>query len=150
MVFVFNRPNERAIDELEYPAMIRGIQDAYAEKSLMVTPAPEWQLGEYHLYSSMEEFDDIFETPEQEDFEPEAWEKLIREAEDFTVTDTSFLFVVLGSGVNWLTSIIKNGVNVRGGAKTNLVEVTFDSVNPQFTAEIANSLVDAYIEQGLV
>jgi capsular exopolysaccharide synthesis family protein len=50
----------------------------------------------------------------------------------------------------WLTSIIKGGVNVRGGAKTNLVEVTFDSVNPQFAAEIANSLVDAYIEQGLV
>jgi hypothetical protein len=98
VVFVFNRLNERAVDELEYPATVRGIQQAYAEKSLMVTPSPEWQLGEYHLYASMDEFDDIFEIPEQEDFEPEAWEKLLREAEDYTVTNTSFLFVVLGSG----------------------------------------------------
>lgn len=49
----------------------------------------------------------------------------------------------------WLTSIIKNGVSVRGGDKTNLVEVTFNSINPQFAAEIANALVAAYIEQGL-
>lgn len=49
----------------------------------------------------------------------------------------------------WLTSIIKGGVNVRGGEKTNLVEVTFNSVNPEFAAEIANALVEAYIEQGL-
>ena len=49
----------------------------------------------------------------------------------------------------WLTSIIKNGVTVRGGEKSNLVDVTFNSMNPQFAAEIANSLVSAYIEQGL-
>lgn len=50
---------------------------------------------------------------------------------------------------SWLTSIIKNGVNVNGGDKTNLIQVTFNSVNPEFAAEIANALVDAYIEQGL-
>ncbi|NND81201.1 MAG: polysaccharide biosynthesis tyrosine autokinase [Gammaproteobacteria bacterium] len=49
----------------------------------------------------------------------------------------------------WLTTIIQNGVNVTGGEKTNLVRVTFRSTNPVFAAEIANSLVDAYIEQGL-
>ena len=49
----------------------------------------------------------------------------------------------------WLTSIIQSGVNVTGGSKTNLVHVTFRSTNPGFAAEIANALVDAYIEQGL-
>ena len=49
----------------------------------------------------------------------------------------------------WLTSIIKNGVNVSGGDKTNLVEVKFNSINPDFAAEIANGLVAAYIEEGL-
>lgn len=49
----------------------------------------------------------------------------------------------------WLTSIIKGGVSVSGGEKTNLVQVTFRSTNPYFAAEIANALVDAYIEQGL-
>ncbi len=49
----------------------------------------------------------------------------------------------------WLTSIIQSGVNVSGGEKTNLVGVTFNSTSPAFSAEIANALVDAYIEQGL-
>ena len=49
----------------------------------------------------------------------------------------------------WLTSVIKNGVNVSGGEKTNLVHVTFNSVNPIFAADIANALVEAYIDQGL-
>lgn len=49
----------------------------------------------------------------------------------------------------WLTAIIQGGVNVSGGEKTNLVQVTFNSVNPEFAAKIANALVNAYIEQGL-
>ena len=49
----------------------------------------------------------------------------------------------------WLTAIIQGGVQVSGGEKTNLVQVTFRSTGPEFAAEIANALVDAYIEQGL-
>jgi len=49
----------------------------------------------------------------------------------------------------WLTGIVQSGVSVSGGDKTNLVEVTFNSVNPEFAAEVANSLVTAYIELGL-
>ena len=49
----------------------------------------------------------------------------------------------------WLTGVIQRGVNVSGGEKTNLVQVTFNSINPQFAADIANALVEAYIEQGL-
>lgn len=49
----------------------------------------------------------------------------------------------------WLTGIIQGGVSVSGGNKTNLVQVTFNSTNPDFAAEIANGLVEAYIEQGL-
>ena len=97
VVFVFNRINERAIDELGYPNTIRGVQNAYTEKRLMVTPAPEWELGEYHLYSKMEEIYEIFNIPEEEDFEPEAWQKLLKEAEDYTVTNTSFLMVIVGA-----------------------------------------------------
>ena len=48
----------------------------------------------------------------------------------------------------WLTQVIQSGVAVSGGDNTNLVEVTFNSTNPVFAAEIANALVDAYIEQG--
>jgi len=49
----------------------------------------------------------------------------------------------------WLTSVIQSGVSVSGGDKTNLVRVTYRSINPQFAAEVANSLVEAYIDQGL-
>lgn len=96
VVFIFNRLNERAIDQLGYPLTIKGLQDAYSEKGLMLTPTPEWQLGEYHTYSKLEEFYDVFNIPEEEDFEPEEWQKLIAEAEDYSVTETAFLFVILG------------------------------------------------------
>jgi len=97
VVFIFNRLNERALDELGYPLTIKGVQNAYSEKKLMLTPTPEWQLGEYHMYAKLEEFYEILNIPEEEDFEPETWQKLLEEAEDYTVTNTSFLMVVLGS-----------------------------------------------------
>lgn len=97
VVFIFNRLNERPIDELGYPLTIKGTQAAYVEKNLMLTPTPEWQLGEYHMYASLDEFYEIFNIPEEDDFEPEAWQKLLEEAEDYTVTDTAFLLVVLGA-----------------------------------------------------
>jgi len=46
----------------------------------------------------------------------------------------------------WLTGVIQGGVNVSGGDKTNLVQVTFNSTNPVVAAEIANALVEAYID----
>lgn len=97
VVFIFNRLNERSIDELGYPKTVRGVQNAYTEQNLMLTPSPEWQLGEYHMYANIDELGDTFNLPEQRDFEPEAWQKLIEEAENYSVTNTAFLFVILGS-----------------------------------------------------
>ena len=97
VVFIFNRLNERAVDELGYPLTIRGLQSAYIEKGLMLTPSPEWQLGEYHIYARIDEINSIFDIPEEQDFEPEAWQKLLEEAENYSVTNTSFLFVVVGA-----------------------------------------------------
>lgn len=96
VVFIFNRLRERSLGQLNYPPTIRGVQDAYVEKSLMLTPVPEWQRGEYHAYAEMAEIDEIFNLPTAEDFEPEEWQKLLEEAEDYSVTDTSFLAVIVG------------------------------------------------------
>ncbi len=49
----------------------------------------------------------------------------------------------------WLTAVVQSGVSVSGGEKTNLVVVTFKSINPDFAAEVANELVAAYIDLGL-
>lgn len=98
VVFVFNRLNERSVDELGYPATIRGVQRAYSEKGLMTTPAPEWELGEYHLHASMEEMYEVFDIPEPDDFEPETWQKLLSEAEEYSINNTSFLVIVIGGG----------------------------------------------------
>jgi len=95
VVFIFNRLNERAVDELGYPATIKGVTKAFTEKQLMVTPAPEWQMGEYHIYAGLHEFYENFNIPEPEDFEPEAWQKLLDEARNYTVSNTSFLLVAL-------------------------------------------------------
>jgi len=95
VVFIFNRLRERSVDQLDYPKTLRGTQQAYSEKSLMLTPVPEWQLGEYHMMVDVSEFYEIFEIPEEEDFEPDAWSKLLDEAEDYAVNNTSFLVVVV-------------------------------------------------------
>ncbi len=50
---------------------------------------------------------------------------------------------------SWLTGVIQSGVGVSGGEKTNLVRVSYKSINPDFAAEVANALVEAYIEEGL-
>ena len=51
VVFIYNRLRERAVDNLDYPATLHGIRDAYAKQGLMLTPPPEWQSGEYHILS---------------------------------------------------------------------------------------------------
>jgi capsular exopolysaccharide synthesis family protein len=48
-----------------------------------------------------------------------------------------------------LASMVQGGVGVVGGDKTQLVRVSFDSRDPELAAEVANTLVDAYIELGL-
>ncbi|WP_113955025.1 hypothetical protein [Arenicella xantha] len=100
VVFIFNRVNERSADELgeEYPATIQGVQRAYMERGLMLTPAPEWETGEYHIAADIDEFYDVFDIPEEQDFEPEAWQTLLAEAENYSVTDTSLIAVIIGSG----------------------------------------------------
>ncbi|WP_353413659.1 hypothetical protein [Arenicella sp. 4NH20-0111] len=98
VVVIFNRVNERSIDQLGYSKTLRGVQQAYSEERLMLTPTPEWQLGEYHMYADVSEFYDIFDIPEEDDFEPEAWIKLLEEAEDYSVMNTSFIVVILSGG----------------------------------------------------
>ncbi len=45
-----------------------------------------------------------------------------------------------------LSTLIQGGVSVRGGDKSQLVYVSFDSVDPKFSSDVANSLVHSYIE----
>ena len=49
----------------------------------------------------------------------------------------------------WLTAVVQSGVIVQGTEKSQLVIVSYDSKDPGFAAEIANALVEAYIELGL-
>lgn len=74
---------------------IRGVRDAYVEKNLMLTPVPEWDLGEHHLQAKLIELDELFELPREEDFEPEYWQKLLDSARQYSVPDTSFLIAIM-------------------------------------------------------
>lgn len=118
VVFIYNRVNERPIDALGYPETLTGIRDAYIEKNLMITPTPEWQIGEYHVFAELSEFYELFDIPEESDFEPEVWEKLLREAENYDVNETSFVAVVLGG------AILNNG-----GKKDNVKSARYESAN---------------------
>ena len=95
VVFVYNGERERSASNLGYPLTIDGIQDAYSEKGLMLTPTPEWQTGEYHALVNIDEFYRKFEIPQESDFEPEAWQKLLSDARDYDVNDTSILVVIV-------------------------------------------------------
>ena len=69
------------------------------------------------------------------------------ELPELTQSDLTSLELTLKR--KWLTQVIQGGVSVSGGKNTNMVDVTFNSINPEFAAEIANALVAAYIEEGL-
>ncbi len=45
-----------------------------------------------------------------------------------------------------IAAMIQGSVNVRGGEKSQLVYVSFDSTDAKFAADVANALVDAYID----
>jgi len=45
----------------------------------------------------------------------------------------------------WLTNVVKSGVQVKGTKVSQLIQVSFKSRDPEFAAEIANALVEAYI-----
>ena len=98
VVFIFNRLNEIALDQLieaEYPLTVRGVRDAYVEKTLMLTPVPEWDVGEHHIKAELSELDELFNLPTQNDFEPEHWQRLLAAARDYSVEGTAFLIVVM-------------------------------------------------------
>ena len=50
---------------------------------------------------------------------------------------------------NWLVSVVQNGVKVTGTKNSQLIQVSFNSRDPKFAAEVANELVDAYIDTGI-
>lgn len=98
VVFVFNRLVERSIDTLGYDKTVTEVQKAYLENALMVTPAPEWDSGEYHIMADIQELDDIFQLPTEEDFAPEEWKLIVDEAREHNADDEAFLVVVLPAG----------------------------------------------------
>ena len=95
VVFIFNRENERSVSSLGYPVTLQGVQDAYIEKNLMLTPVPEWNTGEYHALIDIDEFYAKFDIPQEKDFEPQAWQRLLDDARNYDVNETSLLVIVL-------------------------------------------------------
>lgn len=48
-----------------------------------------------------------------------------------------------------LAAMIRSGVSVSGSEQSQIARVGFQSPDPEFAAEVANAIVDAYIELGL-
>lgn len=55
----------------------------------------------------------------------------------------------INSRREWLISVVQSGAQVSGDSNSQLIRVAYDSPNPVFASEVANSLVDAYITSGL-
>ena len=63
----------------------------------MLTPTPEWQIGEHHIYAPMTDVYEALEIPSEEDFEAQAWQNLLADARNYAVDQTSFLVIVFGA-----------------------------------------------------
>ena len=159
VVFIFNRLNERPIASLGYPATLQGIQDAYSEKSLMITPTPEWHSGEYHALIDINEFYKKFDIPQESDFEPEVWERLIKDARNYDVNETSLVVVVLDAGDNLTAS--KTAENLSGHRLLDSsmlaawdnprTESQYPYVVPQSSNDaLADLSLESIVEQGMV
>ena len=48
-----------------------------------------------------------------------------------------------------LVGIIRGGLAVKGGEKSQIVHLTFDSTDPEFAADVVNATSEAYIEMSL-
>lgn len=48
-----------------------------------------------------------------------------------------------------LAGMIQRGISVGGNDRSEIIRISFESPNPQFAAEVANTVVDAYTELGL-
>ena len=98
-VIVYNRLIERPIDGLgdDYDNnSVRGIQKAYIDQALMLTPVPEWHSQEHHIQAQMEELLDIFDIPEREDIPEEQWDIVEADVRANGINQ-SFLIVVLSA-----------------------------------------------------
>lgn len=98
VVFIFNRVVERSIDDLSYEHTVKGVQKAFREQDIMLTAAPEWEKGDHHFRAELTELYEIFEIPEQDDFEEEHWQRLLAFAKEFRNDGTSLLLVVMPTG----------------------------------------------------
>lgn len=105
VVFVYNRLIERPVDGMEdYPKTIRGIQKAYIEQSLMLTPVPEWHSQEYHIEANMEELTEIFDLPQREDVPEEQWDMVEADVKANGINE-SFLIVILSADADIAGSV---------------------------------------------
>ena len=127
VVIVYNRLIERPVDGIEdYPKTIRGIQQAYIEQSLMLTPVPEWHSQEHHIQAEMTELLDVFDIPERDDIPEEQWDMVEADVRANGINE-SFLIVVLsadadvasvlGGHLNWASAQYFNGFSSLDYAK---------------------------------
>jgi len=158
VVFIYNRLRERAIDNLDYPATLHGIRNAYAKQGLLLTPPPEWQTGEYHAYVDINEFYQLFDIPEESDFEPEAWQKLLVEARKYDVNSTSLIVIMLNSqqGLQNESKREESNQSAQNLLFSNSIFAAWDNprTESQFkytpSASASNLSLDSLIGKGLV
>jgi len=78
VVFVFNKLKERSIHKFTYPKTLDGIQHAYLDEGLMLTPTPEWNAGDHHINVSVDELIERFDIRVKQDYldadEAELWQ----------------------------------------------------------------------------
>ena len=97
VVFVFNTISERPISRMTQPATVKSVIADFYSDGLMVTPPPEWDLREYHLMATMDELEDVFNLPEEDDIDSDVWQAISADIKQNGI-DESFLVTIIPGG----------------------------------------------------
>ncbi|NND81198.1 MAG: hypothetical protein HKN50_02085 [Gammaproteobacteria bacterium] len=152
VVFIYNRQNERSIEnlaELDYPMTVKGVQQAYAENSIMVTPSPEWERGDYHLHAQIDELYELFEIPAPNQFEEQQWQRLLTQAKQYKEENISLIIAVL-TGDSATQSAALPRHDEQYAALTDPRNEIAASFKSSRTSEEGSMELDAVLGEGLI
>ena len=83
VVFVFNDSNAVPVSYFGANASLEEISRAFNERRIKLADVPMWQLGDYHLSPTSNEFEKLFDLPELEDIDPVRREALGAQLETY-------------------------------------------------------------------
>lgn len=86
VMFIFNDSNSVPISYFGDNASLEEVMKAFTERGIKVADPPIWWLGDHHIKTTTEEFEELFDIPPLEDISPEKQAKIRADIEEHGFT----------------------------------------------------------------